>query len=119
MRVAYSSMQRLSLYAENLPPEAKARYLAKISIIDGIDPLSDGAFGEEVDVTPPVDACDLVSYLVLQTSFVTAKQFKARKELEVYNQFVCSWVKEIKTRKVAGKYLTTSRVSRVSCSDFN
>ena len=116
MRVAYSSMQRLSLYAENLPPEAKARYLAKISIIDGIDPLSDGVFGEEVDVTPPVDACDLVSYLVLQTSFVTAKQFKARKGLEAYNQFVCGWVKEIKTRKVAGKYLTTSRVS---CSDFN
>ena len=106
-------MQRLSLYAENLPPEAKARYLAKISIIDGIDPLSDGVFGEEVDVTPPVDACDLVSYLV---SFVTAKQFKARKGLEAYNQFVCGWVKEIKTRKVAGKYLTTSRVS---CSDFN
>ena len=110
-------MQCLSLYAENLPPEAKARYLAKISIIDGIDPLSDGVFGEEmVDVTPPVDACDLVSYLVLQTSFVMAKQFKARKGLEAYNQFVCGWVKEIKTRKVAGKYLTTSRVS---CSDFN
>ena len=50
-------MQHLSLYAENLPPEAKTRYLAKTSIIDGIDPLSDGVFGEEVDVTPPVDAC--------------------------------------------------------------
>ena len=48
------SMQRLSLYAENLPPEAKTRYLAKISVIDGADPLSDGVFGEEVDVTPPV-----------------------------------------------------------------
>ena len=36
----------------------KTRYrcLAKISIIDGIDPLSDGVFGEEVDVTPPVEA---------------------------------------------------------------
>ena len=107
------SMQRLSLYAENLPPEAKTRYLAKISVIDGtdLDPLSDGVFGEEVDVTPPVDACDLVSYLVLQTSFMTAKQFKARKGLEAYNQFVCGWVKEIRTRKVAGKYLTTGRVS--------
>ena len=104
-------MQRLSSYAENLPPEAKNRYLAKISIIDGTDPLSAGEFGEEADVTPPVDACDLVSYLVLQTSFVTAKQFKARKGLEAYNQFVCGWVKEVKTRKVAGKYLTTGRVS--------
>ena len=106
-------MQRLSSYAENLPPEAKNRYLAKISIIDGTDPLSAGEFGEEADVTPPVDACDLVSYLVLQTSFVTDKQFKARKGLEAYknNQFVCGWVKEVKTRKVAGKYLTTGRVS--------
>ena len=104
-------MQRLSLYAENLPPDAKDRYLAKISVINGTDPLSDGLFEEEVDVTPPVDACDLVSYLVLQTSFVTAKQFKARKGLEAYNQFVCGWVKEIKTRKVADKYLTTGRVS--------
>ena len=81
-------MQRLSLYAENLPPDAKTRYLAKISIIDGTDSLSDGVFGEEVDVTPLVDARDLVSYQVLQTSFMTAKQFKARKGLEAYNQFV-------------------------------
>ena len=49
--------------------------------------------------------------MVLQTSFVTTKQFKARKGLEAYNQFVCGWVKEIKTRKVGGKYLTTGRVS--------
>ena len=103
-------MQCLSSCAENLPPVAKNRYLAKISIIDGTDPLSAGEFGEEADVAPLVDACDLVSYLVLQTSFVTAKQFKARKGLEAYNQFVCGCVKEVKTRKVAGKYLTTGRV---------
>ena len=42
---------------------------------------------------------------------MTAKQFKAHKGLEAYNQFVCGWVKEIKTRKVAGKYVTTGRVS--------
>ena len=48
-------MQRLSFYAENLPPESKTRYLAKISVIDGTDPVSDGVFGEEVDVTPQVE----------------------------------------------------------------
>ena len=53
--------------------------------------------GEEVDVTPPVDVCDLVSYLVLQTSFMTAKQFKAYKGLEAYNQFVCCWMKVVKS----------------------
>ena len=104
--------RRLSSYAEGLPQEAKVRYLNKLSVINGKDPLVDGALGEDVDDTPPVDACDLVSYLVLQTSFVTAKQFKARKGLEAYNRFVCGWVKEISTHKVAEKYVTTGRVSR-------
>ena len=31
---------------------------------------------------PPVDSSDLVGYLVLQTSFATAKQFKAHKSME-------------------------------------
>lgn len=81
-------MQRLSSYVEGLPTEAKARYLDKIAVIDGKDPLVDGLLGENVNDTPPVDACDLVSYLVLQTSFITSKQFKACKGLEAYNQFV-------------------------------
>ena len=46
-------------------------------------------------VVPPVEASNLVSYLVLQTSFVTAKEFKACKSLEAYNQFVSEWVKEV------------------------
>ena len=48
---------------------------------------------------PSVEACDLVSYLVLQTSFITASQFKVRKGLEAYNQFVCGWVKDVHTMK--------------------
>jgi len=37
--------------------------------------------GEPSDEAPPVDAYDLLSYLVVQTNFVTAKQFKARKRI--------------------------------------
>ena len=37
---------------------------------------------------PPVEATHLVSFLVLETSFVTAKQFKAHKSMEAYNRFV-------------------------------
>ena len=70
-------MQRLSLYAENLPPDAKDRYLAKISVINGTDPLSDGLFGEEVDVTPTVDACDLVSYRLVSSQLSSLKPVKA------------------------------------------
>jgi len=71
----------LSSYAKNLPQEVNNRYLDKLAIIDGIDPMYDFVFGEPSDETPPVDACDLLSYLVVQTNFVTAEQFKARKRI--------------------------------------
>jgi hypothetical protein len=102
-------MQRLSYYAEGLSGEAKIRYQEKISVVNGIDPFS-GCFGEPVEEVPPVDATDLVSYLVLQTNFITAKQFKAHKSLEAYNQFVCGWIKDVRTWRVVGKYVTTGRV---------
>ena len=54
---------------------------------------------------PPVYASDLVSYLVLQTNFVTAKQFKA---LKAYNQLMCDWTKDVCSWR---KYVTTGRVS--------
>ncbi len=53
--------------------------MEKISMIGGLDTFL-RPLGECVEVVPPVEAYDLVSYLVLQTSFVTAK-------LESYNLF--------------------------------
>lgn len=105
-------MEDLSTYALNLPSEAKKRYLEKINIIGNLDPFT-GSLGACTDAIPPVDASDLVSYLVLQTSFITAKQFKAHKGLESYNQFVCGWIKEVKTWK---KFIITGRVSGFSTS---
>ena len=108
------SAKNLSVYAESLSEEAKTRYKEKLNIIDGFDPFT-GTAGELADRSPPVEAADIVSYLVLQTSFITAKQFKARKSLEAYNQFVSGWVKEVCNRKVAGKFVVTGRVSDVYC----
>lgn len=99
-------MHWLSSYADGLSQEAKARYLDKIVVINGIDSLADGVLSkvlrehEDLDNIPPVDACDLVLYLVFQTTFITAKQFKAHKGLQAYNHFVCGWVKEISTHKM-------------------
>ena len=104
---------QLSSYAEALEKQAKARYKDKISLINGVDPFRKVTEGEPLDGFPPVEDCDLVSYLVLQTSFITLAQLKARKGLEAYNQFVCGWIKEVSTRKIAGRYLTTGRVSQV------
>ena len=104
-------MQRLSQYANNLPSDAKARYEEKLDFIGGIDPFQTSNVGELDDHLPDVDASDLVSYLVLQTSFVTTKQFKACKGLEAYNQFVSGWDKDVCNRKVHGENLITARVS--------
>ena len=37
---------------------------------------------------PPIEATDLLFYLVNDTSYYTEKQFKAFKSLEAYNQMV-------------------------------
>ena len=43
-------MSKLSLYADNLPPDAKARYLGKIESIGGLDPYSSDFVGQKSDV---------------------------------------------------------------------
>ena len=100
---------QLSTYAEMLSGDARDRYQEKISLVGGWDPFL-GPQGENTDCVPPVESSDLVSYMVLQTSFLTAKQFKAYKGLESYNQFVCGWVKEVKVWRKGGKYIATGRV---------
>ena len=57
--------------------EAKAQYKKKLTLINGVDPLM-GIIteGKPFDGYPPVEDCDLVSYLVLRTSFLTMSQFK-------------------------------------------
>ena len=85
----------MSPYAEGLSEEAKKRYKEKLSFIGGVDPFA-GVVGELCERTPPVQCIGIVSYLVLQTSFVTAEQLKARKGLEANNQFLNGWVKDVR-----------------------
>ncbi len=86
------ALERLSPYAEQVASDAKERYKEKIS---GLDPFL-GPLGACTETVSSVEASDLVSYLVLQTRFLTAKQFKAHKSIEAYSQFVCGWVREVK-----------------------
>ncbi len=101
-------------YLEGLPENAQDRYRSKLELIGGLDPFT-SPLGEPVDLVPPVEACDLVAYLVLQTSYLTSKQFKARKSLEAYNQFTSGWIKEVKVWDVAdkSKYIVKGRVSYI------
>ena len=47
------------------------------------------------------------------------EQFRARKGLDAYSQFVSGWVKEIKTWRVLDKYLTVGRVSGIKLLAFS
>ena len=53
--------------------EAKVWYFNKIAVINKQYPLVDGLLGGNMIDTLPMDACYLVSYLVLQTRFITSK----------------------------------------------
>ena len=103
-----ADVSKLSSYAEKLPLEAKRRYLNKLQLIGGVDPLCISAKDySESACLPPVEAGDLV----LQTSYITAKQFKAHKSLEAYNQSTSGWVKDVHVWNIADKYVVTGKVS--------
>ena len=75
---------KLSEYARKLDDHVKRRYMEKISVI-GVDPclIPEEKFNPEV--LPPVEATDLLSYLVLDSSFYTKQQFKSFRSLNAYN----------------------------------
>ena len=101
---------KLVNYADRLPVEARCWYRDKLlELINGVDPLCISAKGgyEPASSLPPMDAGGPVSYLFLHTSYITAKQFKAHKSMEAYNQFVSGWVKDV---LVNGKFVVVGKV---------
>ena len=66
-------MLSFSDYAETLPDEAKKQYKEKISLIGGADPFLRDV-GLLTDGFTPVESVDIVSYLVLRTSFCYGKE---------------------------------------------
>ena len=99
----------LSEYAKSLDSRVKERYSQKISVI-GVDPASKPAEQFSPECLPPVEVSDLLSYLVLETSFYTNKQFKAFKSLEAFNQMVSGFVTSVVGKVTAGKYVVRARV---------
>ena len=69
-----SKIPILSEYCRKLDDHVKRRYLEKIAKV-GVDPVTipDEQFNSEC--LPPIEATDLLSYLVLETSFYTKQQF--------------------------------------------
>lgn len=99
----------LSEYPKKLENRVKRRYIKKISVI-GIDPATLWNAKLDPECLPSIEATDLPSYLVLDTSFYTAKQFKAFKSLEACNQIVSGFITSVQGKVIAGKYVVLAKV---------
>ena len=99
----------LSNYANNLDPHVKKRYCEKISCV-GIDPslIPDKTY--DPDCLPRVESMDLLSLLVLGTSYYSKDQFKAFWSLQAYNQLVSGFVSCLKGNKIGYNYIVLGKV---------
>lgn len=92
-----------------LEVHVKWRYLQKISMV-GVDPASIPSEEFEPECLPPIEATDLLGYLVLETTYYTKQQFKAFKSLEAYNQMVSGFVTSVRGRIISGKHVVVAKV---------
>ena len=60
--------------------------------------------------TSPVEAADLLSFLVLETSYYTKDQFKAFKSLQAYNQMVSGFITSVQGHIIANKHVVVAKV---------
>ena len=68
----------------------------------GVDPAAIRSTQFSSECLPSIQASDLLSYLVLETSYYTNKQFKAFKTLETYNLVVSGCVASVEGKEVVG-----------------
>ena len=100
-------------YAELLANIFTQQYLDKISVI-GVDPLVIPQQKLSSDCLPPVEACDLLSYLVLETSFYTNSQLKNFRSLETYHQLVSGFITSILGQIICDKHVFVAKVKRMN-----
>ena len=99
----------LSKNGEGLDGKAKTRYLEKISAV-GIDPLLIPQEKLDPECLPPVEASDLLSYLVLEKSYYTNAQFKAFRSLQAYNQMVSGFTSSVLGHLIKNKFVVIAKV---------
>ena len=104
-----SEVPIISDYCKSLDGNVKRRYLEKVAVI-AVDPITIPDEHFSSGCLPPVEATDLLSYLVLETSFYTKQQFKAYKSLEAYNSMVSGFITSVQGCVVREKYFVTGKV---------
>ncbi|KAH7947549.1 hypothetical protein HPB52_013148 [Rhipicephalus sanguineus] len=104
---------RLSSYAQNLNASAKERYIKKVELCGGVDPLSltsnETAF--DLALVPKVELSDIKDYLVHATSFITHEQLKAKKSLESHNYLTSGFVQEPQLRRHGEHIIARTKVN--------
>ena len=103
------SKMMLSKYAEGLEGKVKTRYLEKILAV-GIDPLLIPQEKLDPECLPPVEASDLLSYLVLETCNYTNAQFKAFRSLQAYNQMVSGFISSVLGHLIKNIFVVIAKV---------
>ena len=101
----------LSSYAEGPESHVRERYLKKISVV-GVDPAAIPKEHFYSECLPPIEVSDFLSYLVLETSYYTNKQFKAFKSPEAYKQVVSGLVKSVQGAEILNKIVVVVKASR-------
>ena len=81
----------------------------KISSIR-IDPFLIPTQKLQAECLPPVEACDLLSYLVLDTSYYTNLQFKAFPSLQAYKFMVSGFISSVLGHKMNNKFVVLAKV---------
>ena len=99
----------LSEYVKGLESRVKRQYLGKIAAIR-IDPALLVVAKLDPECIPSIEAADLLSYLVLETSYYTLKQFKAHKSLEAYNQMISGFITSIPGKIISDKFVVVGKV---------
>ncbi|XP_027054263.1 uncharacterized protein LOC113681366 [Pocillopora damicornis] len=76
----------------------------------GIDPAAIPKEQFHSECLPPIEASDLLSYLVLETSYSTNKQFKAFKSLKAYKQAVSGFIISVQGAEIRNKIVVVAKV---------
>lgn len=99
----------ISAYAASLESSIKKRYIEKISVIR-MDPLLFPVQKYTSECLPSVEVCDLLSYLVLKTSFYTNDQFKNFRSLLPYNHMVSGFITSVLGQIIHNKFVALAKV---------
>ena len=101
----------LSEYVKGLDNHVRCRYVQKIEAIN-IDPATLDTSHLDPECLPPIEAWDLVSCLVLETSFYTMKKFKNFKSWQAYNQVISGFVMSVQGKVISDMFVVIGKVRR-------